>query len=98
MAEEKKQTRYFASFAMCLHATIGIAFAANLITFVIFFELLSIATYPLVIHKETPKAISGEATYLCYVLPAGLMLVLATVLVATIHPAGRISWPVLDRQ
>ena len=87
-AGEKKQTRYFASFAMCLHATIGIAFAANLITFVIFFELLSIATYPLVIHKETPKAIAAGRKYLCYVLPAGLMLVLATVLVATIHPAG----------
>ncbi len=87
-AREHKQTRYFASFALCLHATIGIAFAANLLTFVIFFEMLSLATYPLVIHKETPKAIDAARKYLAFVLPAGLMLVLATVLTATIHPVG----------
>src|SRR6056297_3342206 len=83
-ASEHKQTRYFASFALCLSSTIGIAFAANLVTFVIFFELLSLATYPLVIHKETPKAIDAARKYLCYVLPAGLMLVLAVVITATI--------------
>jgi multicomponent Na+:H+ antiporter subunit D len=85
---EHKQTRYYTSFALCLHATIGIAFAANLLTFVIFFEMLSLATYPLVLHKETPKAIDAARKYLCFVLPAGLMLVLAVVLTATIHPAS----------
>jgi len=50
---EHKQTRYFASFAICLSATMGIAFAANLLTLVIFYEILTIATYPLVLHKET---------------------------------------------
>jgi multicomponent Na+:H+ antiporter subunit D len=75
---EKKQTRYFASFAVCLSATIGIAFAANLLTFVIFYEILTIATYPLVIHKETREAISGGRKYLAYTLSAGLLLVAAT--------------------
>ncbi|MFC1967697.1 monovalent cation/H+ antiporter subunit D family protein, partial [Chloroflexota bacterium] len=51
---DHKQTRYFASFAVCLSATMGIAFAANLLTFIIFYEILTIATYPLVTHKETP--------------------------------------------
>ncbi len=87
-AGEHKQTRYFASFAMCLHATIGIAFAANLVTFLIFFEMLSIATYPLVIHKETPVALAAGRKYLSFVLPAGLMLLLAVVLTASIHPGG----------
>ncbi len=87
-AGEHKQTRYFASFAMCLHATIGIAFAANLVTFLIFFEMLSIATYPLVIHKETPVAIAAGRKYLGFVLPAGLMLLLGVVLTATIHPGA----------
>ena len=75
---EHKQTRYFASFAMCLSATIGIAFAANLLTFVIFFEILTLATYPLVMHKETPVAMAAGHKYLSYTLPAGLCLVLAT--------------------
>ncbi len=49
--KEHSQTRYFFSFALCLSATMGIAFAANLLTFFIFYEMLTIATYPLLIHK-----------------------------------------------
>lgn len=78
-AHEKKQTRYFASFAVCLSATIGIAFSANLLTFVIFYEMLTIATYPLVIHKETKEAILGGRKYLVYTLTAGLLLIAASV-------------------
>jgi len=75
--DEHKQTRYFASFAVCLSATIGIAFSANIFTFIIFYEILTIATYPLVIHKETPKAIRAGRKYLAYTLTAGLCLIAA---------------------
>ena len=74
---EHKQTRYFASFAVCLSATMGIAFAANLLTLVIFYEILTIATYPLVIHKETPEAIFGGRKYLVYLLTGGVFLLFA---------------------
>lgn len=77
-AGEKKQTRYFASFAVCLSATIGIAFSGNLLTFIIFYEILTIATYPLVIHKETPVAIAAGRKYLIYTLTAGLFLIAAS--------------------
>jgi multicomponent Na+:H+ antiporter subunit D len=76
-AGEKKQTRYFASFAVCLSATIGVAFAGNLLTFIIFYEILTLATYPLVIHKETRKAINAGRKYLAYTLTAGLLLIAA---------------------
>ncbi len=75
---EKKQTRYFASFAICLSSTIGIAFSANLITFILFYEILTIATYPLVIHKETPEALRSGRKYLFYTLTAGVVLIAAT--------------------
>jgi multicomponent Na+:H+ antiporter subunit D len=74
---EKKQTRYFASFAVCLSATMGIAFAGNLLTFIVFYEMLTIATYPLVIHKENKEAISAGRKYLIYTLSAGLLLIAA---------------------
>ncbi len=77
---EKKQTRYFASFAVCLSATMGIAFAANLLTFVLFYEILTIATYPLVIHSETPGAIAAGRKYLAYLLTGGLALIVAVAL------------------
>lgn len=76
-AHEKKQTRYFASFALCLSATIGICFAANLLTFIVFFEILTLATYPLVIHKESAASIAAGRKYLAYTLPAGLALLFA---------------------
>ncbi|RCK76526.1 MAG: Multisubunit Na+/H+ antiporter, MnhD subunit [Ignavibacteriae bacterium] len=74
---EHKQTRYFASFAIALSATMGVAFAANLVTFVFFYEILTISTYPLVIHKETPEAISAGRKYLAYTLSAGVILIIA---------------------
>lgn len=74
---EQKQTRYFASFAICLSATMGIAFSANLITFIVFYEILTVATYPLVIHNETPVAISAGRKYLLYTLSAGVLLIAA---------------------
>ena len=77
---EHKQTRYFASFAICLSATMGIAFAANLFTLVIFYEILTIATYPLVLHKETPEAIFGGRKYLVYLLTGGVFLIFALAL------------------
>ncbi|MEX0720392.1 MAG: monovalent cation/H+ antiporter subunit D family protein [Balneolaceae bacterium] len=74
---EKKQTRYYASFAVCLSSTIGIAFSGNLLTFLIFYEMLTLATYPLVIHSETKAAISAGRKYLAYTLTAGLLLIAA---------------------
>jgi len=75
--DEHKQTRYFSYFAVCLSATIGIAFSANLVTFILFYEILTIATYPLVIHKETKVAIHAGRKYLAYTLTAGVFLIAA---------------------
>jgi multicomponent Na+:H+ antiporter subunit D len=78
--DEHKQTRYYASFALCLASTIGIAFSANLLTFVLFYEILTLVTYPLVIHKETPAAISAGHKYLAYLLTGGMALIAAAAL------------------
>jgi len=76
---EKHQTGYFASFAVCLSATVGIAFSANLLTFFIFYEILTIATYPLVIHKRTPEAVASGRKYLVYTLIAGQLLLIGVI-------------------
>ncbi|MBM3310374.1 MAG: monovalent cation/H+ antiporter subunit D family protein [Candidatus Aminicenantes bacterium] len=79
--KEPKQTRYFASFAVCLSAAVGVAFAANLLTFILFYEILTVATYPLVIHKQTPEAIRAGRKYLAYTLTAGVLLIAAAAVV-----------------
>jgi multicomponent Na+:H+ antiporter subunit D len=77
-AGEKRQTRYYASFALSLSSTVGVAFAGNLLTFLVFYELLTLATYPLVIHKESPAAIRAGRMYLAYALTAGLLFMAGT--------------------
>ena len=75
--DEPNQTRYFAAFAVSLAATMGVAFAGNLVTIFVFYELLSIATYPLVAHDETAEARSAGRKYLAYTMFGGGVLVLA---------------------
>mgnify|MGYP001565081031 FL=1 len=48
---EHAQTRYFACFAGAISATMGAAFSGNLLTLYLFYELITMITYPLVGHK-----------------------------------------------
>ncbi|MDF1562031.1 MAG: monovalent cation/H+ antiporter subunit D family protein [Deltaproteobacteria bacterium] len=75
--EAPHQTGYFAAFAMCVGAATGLAFAGNPLTFFIFYEVLTISTYPLVVHKRTEEALKVGRKYLAYTLSAGLCLLLA---------------------
>ncbi|GAK44059.1 putative NADH-ubiquinone oxidoreductase subunit [Tepidicaulis marinus] len=62
--KESHQTRFYMCFALAISAAIGIAFAANMFTLFIFYEVLTISTYPLVAHKQNEAAKSGARTYL----------------------------------
>lgn len=74
---EHAQTRYFFCFALCLFAAVGVAFAGNLLTFFLFYEILTLSTYPLVVHKETTAAVRAGRMYLIYTLTAGAALLAA---------------------
>ena len=79
---EHAQTRYFTCFALALSATMGVAFSANLFTLFLFYEGLTLATYPLVAHKETAEAKAGARKYIIYLLGAAkLLLVPAIILI-----------------
>ena len=73
---EPNQTRFFAAFAASLSTAVGIAFAENLIVMFLFYELLSIVTYPLVAHDETDEARAAGRKYLAYTFFGGGFLVL----------------------
>ena len=51
---EPRQTTFYICFAAAIAATMGIALAENLFTLFIFYEALTLCTYPLVTHKGTP--------------------------------------------
>jgi len=78
--EEHAQTRYFACFALALSATIGVAFSANLFTLFLFYEALSLVTYPLVGHKETSEAKAGARKYVIYLLGAAKLFLMAAII------------------
>jgi multicomponent Na+:H+ antiporter subunit D len=80
-AGEQHQTRFFTSFATCVAATMGLAFSANLFTFFLFYELLTLATYPLVVHQQTPAAFAAGRRYLFTLLGGGTAFLAAVVIV-----------------
>ena len=77
---EHSQTRYFSCFAVALSATIGVAFSANLFTMFLFYEVLTIITYPLVAHKGTPEAKVGGRKYAIYLLGAAKAFLIAAII------------------
>jgi multicomponent Na+:H+ antiporter subunit D len=76
----QRRSRFFGFFSLCVTATIGIALAGNLVTFLLFYELLTIATYPLVAHEGTKRALRGARAYLVYSLIGGAVLLIGVAL------------------
>ena len=79
--DEHAQSRYFASFAASLASAVGVAFGANLLTLFVFYELLTVSTYPLVTHDETDGARAAGRKYLTYTFGGGVAVLGGTVLV-----------------
>ncbi len=75
------QTRFYAFYSACLSTAFAVAFAGDLLTFFIAYELLTITTYPLVTHKGDAKALAAGRTYLGYLLPGGALVLLAMIIV-----------------
>ena len=73
---EHGQTRFVCFFALAISATIGAAFSANLLTLYLFYEILSLATYPLVAHHQDEKSKVSGRRYLIFILGTSIGLVL----------------------
>jgi multicomponent Na+:H+ antiporter subunit D len=75
----KHRRRFFAFFSLCVTASTGIALSGNILTFFIFYEFLTLSTYPLVVHRGTDKAVEAGRTYLWYTIGGGTVLFLGVV-------------------
>ena len=76
---EVKQTRFYACFAIAISCAMGICFAGNMLTLFIFYEVLTISTYPLVIHSETKDAVRAGRTYLGILIGTSVAFLLLAV-------------------
>jgi len=88
---EKNQTRFYSFFAIAIAAVMAIAFAENLFTLFIFYEVLTLSTYPLVTHAGTDKARQGGRTYLNILLGTSVVFFLPA-LVGTWAVAGTLDF------
>ncbi|CAD6493691.1 MAG: F(420)H(2) dehydrogenase subunit L [Candidatus Argoarchaeum ethanivorans] len=77
---EHAQTRFYFFFALAIFGAVGIAMSGNLFTMFIFYEILTVSTYPLVAHEQTPVALSAGRKYLVYLLTSGTFFLAAIVL------------------
>jgi multicomponent Na+:H+ antiporter subunit D len=78
--DEHNQTRFYVCFAVALACTMGIAFSANMLTLFIFYEALTLSTYPLVTHAGTPQAMRAGRIYLGLLLGTSIAFQLLAIL------------------
>ncbi|MGI8822446.1 MAG: proton-conducting transporter membrane subunit [Acidimicrobiia bacterium] len=84
-APDPALTRFHAFFCLTMAATIGVAFSANLLTMYLFYEALTVITYPLVTHTGTPEAARGGRRYLAYQLGCGIAFLLPAIVLTYIE-------------
>lgn len=76
LEDSPNRSRFFGFFSLCVASTMGIALAGNLFTFFLFYEMLTLSTYPLLVHRGTPKALRAGRNYIIYTLAGGAVLLL----------------------
>jgi multicomponent Na+:H+ antiporter subunit D len=79
--DEPRQTSFYVCFAVAIASTMGLALSANLLTLFIFYEILTLSTYPLVTHKGDEEARNGGRVYLILLLGTSMLLLLPAIFV-----------------
>lgn len=88
---EKNQTRFYTFFAIAISAVMGVAFADNLITLFVFYEVLTLSTYPLVTHAGTDKARQGGRVYMGILISTSIAFFLLAI-IGTWEVAGTVQF------
>lgn len=78
--DESHQTRFYICFALALFGAMGVAFSANLLTLFIFYEVLTISTYPLVTHKGHDRAKSAGRIYFGILMTTSMVFLLPAII------------------
>ena len=77
---EPRQTGFYVCFAIAIAATMGVAFSGNLLTLFVFYEVLTLSTYPLVTHKQNADALKGGRIYLGILIGTSIGLFLPAII------------------
>lgn len=88
---ESNHAQFYACFAVAISSVMGIAFSSNMFTLFLFYEILTISTYPLVAHKGTAEAVRGARIYLAILIGTSIALQL-TAIIWTFAIAGTLDF------
>ncbi|MDR1678032.1 MAG: monovalent cation/H+ antiporter subunit D family protein [Deltaproteobacteria bacterium] len=93
--KEHAQTRYYFCFAIAIFGAVGVAMAANVFTLYLFYEIISIFTYPLVAHHQDEEGFYGAKKYLVYLVGTSKLFLLPA-MILTYVLAGTLDFPLGD--
>ena len=74
--KEHAQTRYYCCFAVAILGAVGVAFAANVFTLYLFYEIITVFTYPLVAHHQDEEGFAGGRKYVVYLMGSSKLFLL----------------------
>ncbi len=89
--KEHAQTRYYTCFSTAIFGALGVALSGNLFTLYLFYEIISIFTYPLVMHHQDDEAYEGARKYIVYLMGTSKLFLLPA-LVITYVVAGTLDF------
>jgi multicomponent Na+:H+ antiporter subunit D len=78
--KEPRQTSFYVCFAIAIAGAIGVAFSGNLFTLFLFYEILTLSTYPLVTHKANAEAMASGRVYLLMLIGTSMVLLLPAII------------------
>ncbi|MDR1546729.1 MAG: monovalent cation/H+ antiporter subunit D family protein [Deltaproteobacteria bacterium] len=93
--KEHAQTRYYFCFAVAIFGAVGVAMAANVFTLYLFYEIISIFTYPLVAHHQDDEGFQGAKKYMVYLMGTSKLFLLPA-MVLTYVLAGTLDFPLAN--
>jgi multicomponent Na+:H+ antiporter subunit D len=93
--KEHAQTRYFFCFAVAIFGAVGLAFSSNIFTLYLFYEVITVCTYPLVFHHQDEEAEIGARKYLIYLMGTSKLFLLPA-MVLTYVLAGTLDMNMTD--
>ncbi|MEZ5855953.1 MAG: proton-conducting transporter membrane subunit [Hyphomicrobiaceae bacterium] len=82
--DEPRQTGFYVCFAIAIGSAMGLAFSRNLFTLFLFYEMLTLSTYPLVTHNSNAAAIRGGRIYLLLLIGSSMLLLLPAIIATTV--------------
>lgn len=78
--KEHAQTRYYFCFAVAIFGAMGVSFSANIFTLYLFYEIITIFTYPLVAHHQDKEAYGGARKYIVYLMGTAKLFLLPAII------------------